>query len=137
MAAMVLSKGWVDAILVGSDRVTANGDTANKVGTLNLSILARYFGIPFYVATPTPTLDFTLTSGEEIPIEERDAQEITHFRGTRVTPEGIRVFNPAFDVSPHENITAIVTERGIAWPPFTQSLRNLVGNTKSENPGDV
>jgi methylthioribose-1-phosphate isomerase len=137
MAAMVLSKGWVDAILVGSDRVTANGDTANKVGTLNLSILARYFGIPFYVATPTPTLDFTLTSGEEIPIEERDAQEITHFRGTRVTPEGIRVFNPAFDVSPHENITAIVTERGIAWPPFAQSLRNVIGNAKSENPGDV
>lgn len=125
MAAMVMSKGWVDAIVVGSDRVAANGDVANKIGTLNLSILAKYYGIPFYIATPTPTLDVALPDGNSIPIEERSAEEITHFRGKRVTPEGIRVFNPSFDVSPHQNITAIVTEKGIATPPFTDSLRTL------------
>jgi len=125
MAAMVMSKGWVDAVLVGSDRVAANGDAANKIGTMNLSILARHFGIPFYVATPTPTLDLDLPDGSRIPIEERDSEEITHFQGIRVAPEGIKVFNPAFDVSPHENITGIVTEKGIAFPPFQSSLKAL------------
>ena len=129
MAAMVMSKGWVDAILVGSDRVAANGDAANKIGTLNLSILARHFGIPFYVATPTPTLDLELPDGNHIPIEERDGEEITHFLGVRVAPEGIKVFTPAFDVSPHENITGIVTEKGIAYPPFELSLKALAEKT--------
>jgi len=102
---------------------------------MNLSVLARYFGIPFYVATPTPTLDLNLPDGSHIPIEERDSEEITHFRGIRVVPEGIKVFNPAFDVSLHGNITGIVTEKGIASPPFDSSLKRLVETARSAGKG--
>ncbi|KYO68695.1 S-methyl-5-thioribose-1-phosphate isomerase [Thermovenabulum gondwanense] len=125
MAACVMSKGWVNAVIVGCDRVAANGDTANKIGTLGLSILAKYFGIPFYVAAPTPTIDLNTESGEEIPIEERDPLEVTQSFGKKTAPDGIKVFNPAFDVTPHENITAFITEKGIIYPPFKENIRKI------------
>jgi len=122
MAAVVMAAGKIDAVIVGCDRVAKNGDTANKIGTFGLSILARHFGIPFYIAAPTPTIDFACPDGAHIPIEERDGREITHIGETRIAPEGIKTFNPAFDVTPAGQITAIVTERGVAYPPFSDSL---------------
>ncbi|ADL08530.1 S-methyl-5-thioribose-1-phosphate isomerase [Thermosediminibacter oceani] len=130
MAAMVMSKGWVDAVIVGCDRVAANGDTANKIGTLGLSILAKYYGIPFYVAAPTPTIDLDTKSGEHIPIEERDPDEVTCSFGKRTAPEGIKVYNPAFDVTPAENITAFITEKGIIYPPYEENIKNLFNQKK-------
>ncbi|MCF6096529.1 S-methyl-5-thioribose-1-phosphate isomerase [Thermovorax subterraneus] len=123
MAAMVMSKGWVDAVIVGCDRVAANGDTANKIGTLGLSILAKYYGIPFYVAAPTPTIDLGTKTGKDIPIEERNPDEVTCSFGRKTAPEGVKVYNPAFDVTPAENITAFITERGIIYPPFEENIR--------------
>jgi len=125
MAGVVMSKGKVDAVITGCDRVASNGDTANKIGTMSLSILAKYFRIPFYIAAPTPTIDMSASSGEDIPIEERAPEEMTTFRGLRVAPEGIKTFNPAFDVTPAENITAIVTEKKIVYPPFEKNLKTL------------
>ncbi len=127
MAGVVMSQGKVDAVIVGCDRVAANGDTANKIGTMTVSVLAKNFGIPVYIAAPTPTIDMNTPTGREIPIEERSHEEITTFRGVRVAPEGIKVYNPAFDVTPAENITAIVTEKGIVYPPFSENLRKLMG----------
>ena len=126
MAGVVMSQGKVDAVIVGCDRVAANGDTANKIGTMTLSVLAKEFDIPFYIAAPTPTIDMDTPSGEEIPIEERSHEEITTFKGQRVAPEGISVYNPAFDVSPAANITAIVTEKGIVYPPYKENLAKLM-----------
>jgi len=125
MAGVAMEKGWVNAIIVGTDRVAANGDVANKIGTMSLSILAKNFSIPFYIAAPTPTIDMNTPSGKEIPIEERAHEEITMFRGVRVAPEGIKVFNPSFDVTPNENVTAIVTEKGVVYPPFAENLKKL------------
>lgn len=125
MAAMVMSQGRIDAVIVGCDRVAANGDTANKIGTLGVSILAKHYNIPFYVAAPTPTIDLRTESGEYIPIEERDAIEVTNRFGVPTAPEGAKVYNPAFDVTPHGNITAIVTEKGIVYQPFKENLRKL------------
>jgi len=125
MAGVAMSKGWIDAVIVGCDRVAANGDAANKIGTMSLSILAKYFDIPFYIAAPTPTIDVNTPTGKEIPIEERSHDEITTFKGQRVAPEGIKVFNPAFDVTLNENITAIVTEKGIIYPPFKENIKKL------------
>lgn len=125
MAAMVMSQGRIDAVIVGCDRVAANGDTANKIGTLGVSILAKHFNIPFYVAAPTPTIDLRTETGKDIPIEERDATEVTNRFGVPTAPEGVKVYNPAFDVTPHENITAIVTEKGIVYQPFKENLRKL------------
>ncbi|MFZ3589569.1 S-methyl-5-thioribose-1-phosphate isomerase [Bacillus sp. DJP31] len=113
MAAHTIKTKGISAIIVGADRITATGDTANKIGTLNLALLAQAFQIPFYVAAPLSTFDLTLTSGEDIPIEERDAKEITHILGQQITPFGVNVFNPAFDVTPNELITAIITEKGV------------------------
>jgi len=125
MAAVVMSQGKVDAVIVGCDRVAANGDVANKVGTLGVSILARYYHIPFYVAAPTPTIDLKTKTGADIPIEERDSWEITHRFGVATAPENVQIYNPSFDVTPHENVTAIVTEKGIVYPPYAENLRKI------------
>ncbi|OOZ82723.1 S-methyl-5-thioribose-1-phosphate isomerase [Bacillus cereus] len=125
MAAMVMSQGKIDAVIVGCDRVAANGDVANKIGTLGVSILAKYYNIPFYVATPTPTIDLKTPTGKEIPIEERDASEVINRFGQYSAPKESKVYNPAFDVTPHENVTAIITEKGIIKAPFTENLKKL------------
>jgi methylthioribose-1-phosphate isomerase len=123
----LMRTGRVDIVLVGSDRTAANGDVANKIGTYKLAVLARENGIPFYAVVPTSTIDLTVPSGDDIPIEERDPREVTHVRGCQIAPDGVHVYNPAFDVTPHRYVTGIVTENGIAYPPFGQSLRRLVG----------
>ena len=112
-------------VTVGADRIAANGDAANKIGTYMVAVLAREHGIPFYVAAPLTTLDLSLASGEEIPIEERDAMEITHIREHQLAPDGVAVHNPAFDVTPHQFITAIITDKGVARPPYVKSLKKL------------
>lgn len=124
MAAAVMQKGWVQAVVVGCDRVAANGDTANKIGTSGVAILARHYGIPFYVLGPTSTIDLDCPDGAAIRIEERAAEEITEmWYARRMAPEGVKAYNPAFDVTPHELITAIITEKGVAYPPFSDSLK--------------
>ena len=125
MAAIVMSQGKINAIIVGCDRVAANGDTANKVGTFNVSILAKHFGIPMYIAAPTPTIDMNCSTGKDIPIEERDSSEITCTFGKWTAPKGIKTYNPAFDVTPAEHLTAIVTEKGIVYPPFNENFKKL------------
>jgi methylthioribose-1-phosphate isomerase len=126
MAGHVMKQGKVDAVVVGADRIAANGDTANKIGTYMVAVLARQHDIPFYVAAPISTLDLTLKSGDEIPIEERDRREVTHMREYQLAPDGIDVQNPAFDVTPHELIAAIITDKGVAREPYTESLRKMV-----------
>ncbi|RFB18146.1 S-methyl-5-thioribose-1-phosphate isomerase [Bacillus sp. HNG] len=125
MAAHTIVEKGIDAIIVGADRITANGDTANKIGTFNLAILAKTFAIPFYVAAPLSTFDVSLESGEEIPIEERNPEEVTHLHGVRIAPEGVQVYNPAFDVTPNELITAIITEKGILQGDLEAEIKNL------------
>jgi len=123
MAGWLMRKGEIQLVLVGADRIAENGDTANKIGTYTLAVLCKWHGIPFYVAAPTSTVDISLVSGKEIPIEERTPEELTHFRGKRITPKGIDVFNPAFDVTPHSLIRGIITEKGIIHKPFGEKLR--------------
>ncbi len=125
MAAMVMSKGVIDAVIVGCDRVAANGDTANKIGTYGLAVLAKYHNIPFYIAGPTSTIDLDTPCGKEIPIEERKPEEITCGMGRRTAPEGVKTYNPAFDVTPNELITAIITEKGVVKQPYSENLRKL------------
>lgn len=125
MAGHVMKSGKVDAVVVGADRIAANGDTANKIGTYMVAVLAREHNIPFYVAAPLTTLDLSLQSGEEIPIEERDPTEVTHIREQQLAPDGIDVHNPAFDVTPNRLITAIITDKGVARPPYEASLKEL------------
>jgi len=125
MAGHFMQQGQVQAAIVGADRVAANGDVANKIGTYTLAVLARENGIPFYVAAPLSTIDMTIASGDEIPIEERSAAEVTHLAGVPIAPDRVRARHPAFDVTPHRYITAIITERGIVRQPYTQSLRAL------------
>jgi methylthioribose-1-phosphate isomerase len=127
MAGHVMKQGKVDAVVVGADRIAANGDTANKIGTYMVAVLAREHNIPFYVAAPISTLDLTLESGDEIPIEERDRREVTHMREYQLAPDGILVQNPAFDVTPNEFIAAIITDKGVARQPYKESLRKMVG----------
>ena len=126
VAATLIRDEKVDIILVGADRIAANGDTANKIGTYNLSELASVHKVPFYVAAPTSTIDLETGSGREIEIEERSAEEVTKINGTRIAPEGISVHNPSFDVSPAENITGIITENGVAKPPFSKTLGSML-----------
>lgn len=126
MAAQVMREGKVDLVVVGADRIAANGDTANKIGTYGLAVLAQAHGIPFYVAAPSSTLDLKLPDGSAIPIEERAPEEITHGFGRQVAPDGIGVYNPAFDVTPARLITGIITEHGILAPPFESVLRRCV-----------
>ncbi|POR05401.1 methylthioribose-1-phosphate isomerase [Alkalispirochaeta sphaeroplastigenens] len=123
MAAFVMQQGLVDMVIVGTDRVAANGDVANKIGTLGVAIMAQYFRIPVYVACPASTVDLSTATGAQIVIEEREAEEVTHFGLRRTAPEGIQVRNPAFDITPHELITGIITDRGIITPPFAESLK--------------
>ncbi len=127
MAGHFLKSGRIGCVVVGADRIAANGDVANKIGTYSVAVLAKENGIPFYVAAPISTLDLSLVSGEEIPIEERAAKEVTEVRGVAVAPAGIRVANPAFDVTPNRYVSAIITERGVARAPFAESLRSLSG----------
>jgi len=126
MAGHVMKQGKVDVIVVGADRIAANGDTANKIGTYMVAVLAKQHNIPFYVAAPISTLDLTLSSGEEIPIEERDTREVTHIREHQLAPDGIEVQNFAFDVTPNELIAAIITDKGVARQPYTESLRKMI-----------
>jgi methylthioribose-1-phosphate isomerase len=125
-AGHLLRTGRVDLVLVGSDRTAANGDVANKIGTYKLAVLARENGVPFYPVVPTSTIDLSLAGGDEIPIEERDPREVTHVDGCQIAPDGVRVLNLAFDVTPHRYVTGIITENGIAYPPFAASLRRMV-----------
>jgi methylthioribose-1-phosphate isomerase len=122
MAAFVMSKGLIDLVIVGTDRVAANGDTANKIGTLGVAILAGHFSIPFYVACPSSTFDMNTPTGEQIVIEERGEEEVTFFGARRTGPEGIKVRNPAFDVTPANLIAGFITEKGIVRPPFGEKL---------------
>ena len=125
MAGHFLQQGAVDLVIVGADRIAANGDTANKIGTYTLAVLAREHEVPFYVAAPTSTVDLGLPSGADIPIEERSPEEVTTWAGERVAPEGIGVANPAFDVTPSKLITAIITERGIVRAPYEETLQAI------------
>jgi methylthioribose-1-phosphate isomerase len=126
MAPVVMSQGKINAVITGCDRVAANGDTANKIGTFGVSIMARYFGIPMYIAAPTSTIDMNCACGADISIEERDAREITCTFGKWTAPKNVKTYNPAFDVTPAENISAIVTEKGIVYPPFSENLAKLM-----------
>jgi methylthioribose-1-phosphate isomerase len=125
MAGYFMKRGEIDCVIVGADRIAANGYTANKIGTYTLAVLANAHGIPFYVAAPTTTIDLSLTSGYQIPIEERSPDEVTHIQGVPIAPEGIEAANPAFDVTPHNYITAIITEKGIIREPYTKGLKEI------------
>ncbi len=125
MAGYLMSQKMIDLIVVGADRISANGDVANKIGTYSLAVLAEKHKIPFYVAAPISTVDFELDNGSLIPIEIREDSEVTGFFGTRVTPEGVKVYNPAFDITPSSLVSAIITENGVAEKPFTESLKKL------------
>src|SRR5215470_7622855 len=125
MAGSFMRQGLIDAVIVGADRIAANDDVANKIGTYSVAVLARQHQIPFYVAAPISTLDLSIPDGSHIPIEQRDGREVTHIADVRVVPEGVRVFNPAFDVTPHEFVTAIITERGVALPAYIESLQRF------------
>jgi methylthioribose-1-phosphate isomerase len=126
VAGHLLRTGQVDLVVVGSDRTVANGDVANKIGTYKLAVLARENGVPFYAAVPTSTIDLSIQEGDQIPIEERGAEEVTHPGGCQVAPDGVPVLNLAFDVTPHRYVTGIITENGVAYPPFKESLRRMV-----------
>jgi methylthioribose-1-phosphate isomerase len=128
MAGHFMARGEIDVVVLGSDRIAANGDVANKIGTYSVAVLAKEHGLPFYAVAPTSTFDLTIASGKDIPIEERSPEEVTHVAGVRVAPGGIAVRNPAFDVTPNHLVTAIVCENGVARAPFTESLRSLAGH---------
>jgi methylthioribose-1-phosphate isomerase len=127
MAAWVMSRGLIDSVLVGADRIARNGDVANKIGTYGVAIAAKEHGIPFYVVAPCSTIDMSVASGEEIPIEERHPEEVTLIAGCRIAPESVRVYNPAFDITPHRYVSAIVSEKGIARDPYMETLRVWAG----------
>jgi methylthioribose-1-phosphate isomerase len=129
MAGHVMKSGKVNAVVVGADRIAGNGDTANKIGTYMVAVLAREHKIPFYVAAPISTLDLTLKTGAEIPIEERDPREVTHIKEHQLAPDGVGVQNPAFDVTPNELIAAIITDRGVARAPYVESLQELMATS--------
>jgi len=125
MAGHFMRKGEVDCVITGADRIAANGDTANKIGTYTLAVLARENSIPFYIAAPTTTIDPSLINGDEIPIEERSADEVTHVQGVPIAPEGVSAANPAFDVTPHRYISAIITEKGIIKAPYVEGIKGI------------
>ncbi|MBZ2176839.1 MAG: S-methyl-5-thioribose-1-phosphate isomerase [Acidobacteria bacterium] len=128
MAGHFLKSGRIGCVVVGADRIAGNGDVANKIGTYGVAVLAKENGVPFYVAAPISTLDLTLSSGDQIPIEERSSKEVTEVYGVPVAPEGIAVLNPAFDVTPNRYVAGIITEKGVAYPPFTESLARLANS---------
>ena len=129
MAGAMMRQGKIKAVIVGADRIAANGDVANKIGTYSVAVLAKEHGIPFYVAAPWSTVDMNMPNGDGIPIEQRSPREVTHHAGKQVAPDGVLVENPAFDVTPSKYIAAIITERGIAKPPYTDSLKELAQAT--------
>src|ERR1700740_2473368 len=126
MAGAMMKQGKIGAIVVGADRIAANGDVANKIGTYTVAVVAKENEIPFYVAAPVSTLDLNLESGDQIPIQERASREVTHIHGIAIAPKGIKVANPAFDVTPNRYVNAIITERGVARPPYAEALRRLI-----------
>lgn len=128
MCSYFMKKGMIDMVVVGADRIAANGDTANKIGTYTVAIAAKYHNIPFYIAAPLSTIDTSIKSGEEIPIEERDHEEVTHINGKRICAEGVKVINPGFDVTPNELITGIITEVGILKPDYKNSIQKAFKN---------
>ena len=130
MAGHFMRKGDIGAVIVGADRIAANGDTANKIGTYSVAVLAKENGIPFYVAAPLSTIDLDLPSGDEIPIEQRSGREVSHIMDRAISPEGVPVAHPAFDVTPHLYIAAIITEAGVAKPPFAESLAELARSNR-------
>ena len=125
MAGAMMKQGKIGAVIVGADRIAANGDVANKIGTYTVAVLAKEHGIPFYVAAPWSTIDLATPTGDSIPIEQRSSREVTHMAGKQLTPDGVSIENPAFDVTPHRYVAAIITERGIAKDPYAESLRKL------------
>lgn len=125
MAGHFMKAGNISCVIVGADRIALNGDTANKIGTYSVAVLAKENNLPFYVAAPMSTIDFSIHSGEEIPIEERKAEEVTHIKGIRLAPEGVCIRNPSFDVTPNRYISGIITEKGVVYPPFEENLRKL------------
>ncbi len=127
MAGAMMQQGKISAVVVGADRIASNGDTANKIGTYTVAVLAKEHGIPFYVAAPFSSIDLSIPDGSKIPIEQRSAREVTHVGAIRIAPEGVKVENPAFDVTPHRYIAAIITERGVAKAPFAEALKKLGG----------
>ncbi len=131
MAGHFMQRGEINAVFVGADRIAANGDVANKIGTYSVAVLAHVHHIPFYVAAPCSSIDLKLPLGEQIPIEQRNPEEVTTVRGTPIAPPGVRVANPAFDVTPHVYVTAIITEMGIARPPYEEALRHLCSGYRS------
>jgi methylthioribose-1-phosphate isomerase len=131
MAGPLMRRGEVDFIVVGADRIAANGDVANKIGTYTVAMMAHAHGVPFYVAAPLSTIDLATPDGEQIPIEQRNAKEVSHLGSTRLAPEGASIWNPAFDVTPAKLIAGIITEKGIARPPYDQSLPALFGSSGS------
>ncbi len=130
MAGFLMKQGKINKVIVGADRIAANGDVANKIGTYSLAVLAKKHNIPFYVAAPLSTMDLSVQNGDEIPIEERSAEEITTIRGIRVAPEGVHVYNPAFDVTPNRYITAIITEAGVVFPPYQEGIGKIARHLK-------
>jgi methylthioribose-1-phosphate isomerase len=127
MAGYLMRQGKIDLVVVGADRITANGDVANKIGTYTVAVLARENNVPFYVAAPASTIDLTLAAGDDIPIEERDHREVVEVFGRGVAPDGVKVFNPAFDVTPHHLIKGIITDRGVIYPPYEDNLKKIFG----------
>ena len=125
MAGAMMKQGKIGAVVVGADRIAANGDVANKIGTYTVAVLAKEHGIPFYVAAPISTVDLDTPDGSKIPIEQRNPKEVTHIAGKQMVPDGVAIENPAFDVTPAEYVTAIITERGIARAPYAESLHKL------------
>jgi len=130
MSGALMHQGLIDCVIVGADRIAGNGDVANKIGTYTVAVLAAQHDIPFYVAAPISTLDQSIDNGSEIPIEQRNESEVTNFGGVRVVPEGVSAFNPAFDVTPNQLVRAIITDRGIARPPYEESLADLVAESE-------
>lgn len=127
MAATVMNQGKVDAVFTGADRIASNGDSANKIGTLGVAVLAKHFGVPFYIVAPTNTIDFSVKSGKEIPIEERNKSEVLGYKGKLIFPENSEAYNPAFDVTPSELITGIITDHGSVFPDFSEGLKKVNG----------
>jgi methylthioribose-1-phosphate isomerase len=132
-AGAMMQRGKIGAVVVGADRIASNGDVANKIGTYTVAVLARENNIPFYVAAPWSSVDMKIAGGDQIPIEQRPAREVTHMAGIKVTPDGVEVENPAFDVTPHKFVTAIITERGVARPPFKESLEQMAQPAREES----
>lgn len=126
MAGFLMAQGKVDLVITGADRIAANGDVANKIGTYGLAVMAKAHDIPFYVAAPVSTVDLSLASGDDIPIEERDYTEVTHHGGRPLAPAGVKVWNPAFDVTPNSLVTAIITDRGVVRPPYSENLKKII-----------